>query len=62
MQKDFLYHAQVIIAISLQISHVGFEYILKQKSASVSNSSGLFQITFYMHFYMQNFYMHAYLN
>jgi len=40
MQRDFLYHAQVIIAISLQISHV--EYFLKQKSTGVENSSGMF--------------------
>jgi len=36
------HHAQVIIAISPQISHVGFEYFLKQKSTGVSNFSGLY--------------------
>jgi len=42
MQRNFLYHAQVIIAILPQIKkYVGFEYFLKQKSTSVSNSSGL---------------------
>jgi len=40
MQKDFC-TMQVIISISSQISHVGFEYFLKQKFNDVSNSSDL---------------------
>jgi len=40
MHKDFLHHAQVIIAILSQILHVDFEYFSKY-STGVSNSSGL---------------------
>jgi len=39
--RETMHHAQIIIAISPQISHVGFEYFLKQKSMGVSNSSSL---------------------
>jgi len=39
-----LHRAEVIIAIASQISHVAFDCFLKQNSAGVLNSSGLFII------------------
>jgi len=41
-KRFFLHHAQVIIAVEPQISHVDFNWFLKQYSIGVSNSSGLF--------------------
>jgi len=63
MQRDFLHHAQVIIAVSPQITHVDFEYFLKQKIyRCIKFFWPMFQVITFIPYILEQIYLGVYYN